>query len=44
MSLMSVIASCFVTLEDNIARSLLTVVDIAFETPSDVLSRRSISL
>ena len=37
--LMSAIASCFVNPEDNIAHFLLTNVDIAFETHSDVLSR-----
>ena len=36
---MSAMTSCFVKLEDNIARFLLTAVDIAFETPYDVCSK-----
>ena len=33
---MSAITSCFIKPEDNIARSLLVAMDIAFETPFDV--------
>ena len=36
---MPAIASCFIKPEDIIARFLLIIVDIAFETYSDVLSR-----
>ena len=34
--LMTAVASCFIKPEDNIARFLLTTVDIDFETPFDV--------
>jgi hypothetical protein len=42
--MMLTIASCFVKLEDNIARFLLATADISFETPSDVHSRGLVSL
>ena len=35
---MLAIARCFVKPEDNISRFLLTIVDIIFKIPSDVLS------